>query len=240
MSATQTQELELSGIVIPSNELPGPDLERQQHNEHTEKTVPIIGVLCSFVEQTGPTLQEGKFVDVSIPLFGLAWSFLPDRSELREGLILVGLARCIAMSGLAVGDDKYCAILVASSTLVISYASAATSVAVFPGIPLGAAVLTRFTLRKLIGPTWSEFIIIFFFTLLFTYRLGFGFKLRATQSFTAVSNNFELAIAVAVATFGPNSDQALVTTVGPLIQVPVLIGSVYLVRWIGDRWAWKR
>jgi ACR3 family arsenite transporter len=172
------------------------------------------------------------------------------------------------------------------ATLAISYGSVATSVAVFLGIPLGAAILTRFALRTLVSPSWFEnvflewlapwsligllytilvlfasqgrqvvhqivsvvrvaapllfyFIIIFFFTLLVTYKLGFGYKLGATQSFTAASNNFELAIAVAVATFGPNSDQALAATVGPLIEVPVLIGLVYLVRWIGRRWGWK-
>lgn len=247
-------------------------------------------------------------------MLALSWAFLPDRSELREGLILVGLARCIAMvliwSGLAGGDSEYCAILVAvnsvlqiilyaplailfitvisrkEATLAISYSSVATSVAVFLGIPLGAAILTRFALHKLVSPSWFDnvflkwiapwslvgllytilvlfasqgrqvvhqivsvvrvaaplliyFVVIFFFTLLVTHRIGFGYKLATTQSFTAASNNFELAIAVAVATFGPNSDQALAATVGPLIEVPVLIGLVYLVRWIGRRWNWK-
>ncbi|KNG49357.1 arsenical-resistance protein [Stemphylium lycopersici] len=247
-------------------------------------------------------------------MLALSWAFLPDRSELREGLILVGLARCIAMvliwSGLAGGDSQYCAILVAvnsvlqivlyaplailfitvisgeEATLAISYSSVATSVAVFLGIPLAAAVLTRFALRTLASPSWFDnvflkwvapwsligllytilvlfasqgrqvvhqivsvvrvaaplvvyFVVIFFFTLLVCRRLGFGYRLATTQSFTAASNNFELAIAVAVATFGPNSDQALAATVGPLIEVPVLIGLVYLVRWIGRRWNWK-
>lgn len=72
----------------------------------------------------------------------------------------------------------------------------------------------------------------FFLTLLVTKRLGFGYKLAATQSFTAASNNFGLAVAVAVATFGANSDEALATTVGPLIEVPVLISLVYVVRWV--------
>jgi arsenite transporter len=168
----------------------------------------------------------------------------------------------------------------------VSYATVATSVAVFLGIPLGAAILTRFSLRKLFNPTWYDnvflkwaapwsligllytilvlfasqghhvvhqivsvarvaaplvvyFIVIFFFTLWATHKLGFGYKVSATQSFTAASNNFELAIAVAVSTFGANSDQALAATVGPLIEVPVLLGLVYLVRWIGNRWNWK-
>jgi ACR3 family arsenite transporter len=171
-------------------------------------------------------------------------------------------------------------------TLDIGYATVAKSVAVFLGIPLGAAILTRLSLRKLTSPgfydsvflrfaaPWSligllftilvlfasqgkqvvhqivsvvrvaaplvvYFAVIFFATLLVTYRLGFGYKLAATQSFTAASNNFELAIAVAVATYGANSDQALAATVGPLIEVPVLLGLVYVVKWIGERRGWK-
>ncbi|KAJ5621762.1 hypothetical protein N7528_006545 [Penicillium herquei] len=319
-------------------------------------------ILGNFVENTGPALQKGKFVGVSIPIaigllvmmypilckvryeslhkvfqeraiwtqiafsifvnwiiapflmLGLAWAFLPDQSELREGLILVGLARCIAMvliwTGLAGGDSEYCAILVAinsllqmvlfapmaiffikvishsSSSVELSYSTAAKSVAVFLGIPLGAAILTRVTLRKLAGPRWYDqvflkwagpwsligllftilvlfasqgrqvvhqivsvvrvaaplivyFIIVFFVTLLVAYKLGFGYKLAATQSFTAASNNFELAIAVAVATFGADSNQALASTVGPLIEVPVLLGLVYVVKFIAKRVGWK-
>ena len=244
----------------------------------------------------------------------LAWAFLPDERDLREGLILVGVARCIAMvliwTGLAGGDDDYCAILVAINSILqmilfaplallyikvfsdqaaeidISYAIVAKSVGVFLGIPLGAAVVTRLTLRNLAGPTWYEkrflkwigpfsligllftiivlfasqgkrvveqivsvvrvgapllvyFAVIFFATLTVTKKLGFGYKLGCTQSFTAASNNFELAIAVAIATFGINSDQALAATVGPLIEVPVLLGLVYLVRWLGERYHWE-
>ncbi|RVD90366.1 uncharacterized protein DFL_001335 [Arthrobotrys flagrans] len=245
-------------------------------------------------------------------MLGLAWAFLPDKSELRNGLILVGLGRCIAMvliwNGLAAGDSNYCAILVVINSILqialfaplavlfinvigdadelkISYSTVATNVAVFLGIPLGAAVITRFFIRHFAGPSkyeifmkwlspWSligllytililfasqgrqvihqivsvvrvaapltvYFIVIFVATLAVTHRLGFGYKLSVTQSFTAASNNFELAIAVAVATFGPDSDQALASTVGPLIEVPVLIGLVYLVRFIGKRWKWK-
>jgi ACR3 family arsenite transporter len=171
-------------------------------------------------------------------------------------------------------------------TLDISYSTVAKSVAVFLGIPLAAAIVTRFALRKIAGPGWYDriflkwvapwsligllftilvlfasqgrrvvhqivsvvrvaaplvvyFAIIFFLTLLVCYKLGFGYKLSATQSFTAASNNFELAIAVAVATFGANSDQALAATVGPLIEVPVLLGLVYVVKWIGKRRGWK-
>lgn len=171
-------------------------------------------------------------------------------------------------------------------TIHVSYSTVATSVAVFLGIPLGAAIITRFGIRNIASPRfydqtflkwispWSligllftilvlfasqghqvvhqivsvvrvaaplivYFGIVFFLTLLVTHKLGFGYKLSATQSFTAASNNFELAIAVAVATFGANSDQALAATVGPLIEVPVLLALVYVVKWIGKKKNWK-
>ena len=92
---------------------------------------------------------------------------------------------------------------------------------------------------RVAAPLVVYFSIIFFLTLFVTHRLGFGYKLSVTQSFTAASNNFELAIAVAVATFGPNSDQALASTVGPLIEVPVLLALVHLVKRIGSRYSWK-
>jgi len=319
-------------------------------------------VLGNFVPNTGPALQKGQFVGVSVPIavgllimmypilckikyetlhlvfkhreiwiqilfsiivnwilaplvmLGLAWAFLPDKSGLREGLILVGLARCIAMvliwTGLAGGDSEYCAILVAINSILqivlyaplallfikvisqsdgnetLQYSTVATSVAVFLGIPLGTSIITRYTIRKLFGAEfynnqfmkylspWSligllftililfasqgkhvvesivsvvrvaaplimYFAIIFFLTLWITYRLGFGYKLSCTQSFTAASNNFELAIAVAVTSYGPNSDQALASTVGPLIEVPVLLALVYVVKWIAKRYKWK-
>lgn len=211
-------------------------------------------------------------------------------------------------TGLAGGDLEYCAVLVAINLILqmvlfaplailflrvisgadaaVSYPVVAKSVAVFLGIPLGAAIITRFTLQNLISPDWYRrvflrfaapwsligllftilvlfasqgqqvvhqivsvvrvaaplivyFGLIFFITLLVTHKLGFGYKLAATQSFTAASNNFELAIAVAVATYGPNSDQALASTVGPLIEVPVLLGLVYVVKAIGRKRGWR-
>ncbi|KAK5092087.1 arsenicals resistance [Exophiala xenobiotica] len=244
-------------------------------------------------------------------MLALAWAFLPDEPGLRTGLIFVGLARCIAMvliwTGLAGGDEEYCAILVAVNSVLqmvlyaplailfvqvisgedyqgVSYSLVAQSVGVFLGIPLAAAIVTRFAIRavspdlyqkflKWIAP-WSligllytiivlfalqgeqvvdqivsvvrvaaplivYFLVIFTVTVLVTRKLGFGYKLSATQAFTAASNNFELAIAVAVATFGANSDEALATTVGPLIEVPVLIALVYVVKWFAERSGWK-
>lgn len=264
------------------------------------------------------------------PLFmvALGWAFLPDRPDLREGLIFVGIARCIAMvliwNDLAKGDPDYCAILVAFNSilqiilfapfavfyikvvshshnaLIVSYTKVATSVAVFLGmvivyweinanclgIPLGAAVLTRFTLRPLLGednyqrrfiryisplsligllytiivlfgsqgahvvkqitsvlrvcaPLIVYFFVIFSFTVLLCRKLGFGYKTSCTQSFTAASNNFELAIAVVVAVYGAGSEQALAATVGPLIEVPVLVALVYVLKWVKKRWNWE-
>lgn len=212
---------------------------------------------------------------------------------------------------LAGGENQYCAILVAinsllqivlyaplailfiniishsSSSVTVSYPTVATSVAVFLGIPLGAAVITRFALRWIASPQWYDavflkylgpwsligllytilvlfasqgrqvvhqivsvvrvaapllvyFVLIFCATLWVAHKLGFGYKLSATQSFTAASNNFELAIAVAVATYGSDSDQALASTVGPLVEVPVLLGLVYLLKWIARRRGWKQ
>lgn len=169
----------------------------------------------------------------------------------------------------------------------ISYSVVAVIVAVFLSIPLGAAIITRITLRTTAGPQWYErvflrfaapwlfigllynvlvlfasqghrvvhqvvsvvrvaaplvvyFTSMFLITLFISYKLGFKYPIAVTQSFTASSNNFELAIAVAVATFGPDSDQALASTVGPLIEVPVLIGLVYLMGVVRKRWDWQR
>ncbi|KAB8302790.1 hypothetical protein EYC80_006135 [Monilinia laxa] len=220
-------------------------------------------------------------------MLGLAWAFLPDKEDLRSGLILVGIARCIAMvliwTSLAGGSTSYCAILVAVNSLLqmilfaplsvlfisvisgaegpteFSYSTIASSVAVFLGIPLAAAILTRFLLRHFTSPTCQGqhvvqqivsvarvaaplivyFAVIFFLTLFVCYKMKFGYKVATTQSFTAASNNFELAIAVAVATYGADSEQALAATVGPLIEVPVLLGLVYVVRWIGEKRGWE-
>ncbi|RAL62453.1 hypothetical protein DID88_005019 [Monilinia fructigena] len=255
-----------------------------------------------------------NWIVAPLVMLGLAWAFLPDEEDLRSGLILVGIARCIAMvliwTSLAGGSTSYCAILVAVNSLLqmilfaplsvlfisvisgaegpaeFSYSIIASSVAVFLGIPLAAATLTRFLLRHFTSPTWYDtvflkylspisllgllatililfasqgrqvvqqivsvarvaaplivyFAVIFFLTLFVCYKMKFGYKFATTQSFTAASNNFELAIAVAVATYGADSEQALAATVGPLIEVPVLLGLVYVVRWIGEKRGWK-
>lgn len=218
--------------------------------------------------------------------------------------------KVLIWNALAGGNNDYCAILVAVNSILqivlfaplaifflnvisdendiapISYSVVATSVAAFLGIPLGAAVITRFGLRFIAGPAWYDrifirfvspwsligllytilvlfaaqghqvvhqivsvlrvaaplvvyFTIVFFTTVGICRMLGFEYQFLVTQSFTAASNNFELAIAVAVATFGPNSDEALASTVGPLIEVPVLLGLVYALRWVANRWGWK-
>ena len=245
---------------------------------------------------------------------GLAWAFLPDRVDLREGLIFVGIARCIAMvliwTDLAGGDSDYCAVLVAFNSILqivlfapfalfyievvshsyervdVDYTNVAESVAVFLGIPLGAAVITRLGLRAAVGERnyqmwfirivapWSligliftiiilfasqgehvvtqitsvlrvcaplvvYFAIVFTFTVLLCKRFGFGYRVSCTQSFTAASNNFELAIAVVVAVYGAGSNQALASTVGPLIEVPVLVALVYVMKWLKKRWNWN-
>ncbi|KIX02767.1 arsenical-resistance protein [Rhinocladiella mackenziei CBS 650.93] len=267
----------------------------------------VVGILLgNFVVGVGPASQRGKFVDVSVPIgeqdrttFRRAsepdpassyWPVSDDVSYLVQDKVLI-------WTGLAGGDEEYCAILVAVNSILqmvlcaplavllvnvisqgarrsASYTVVARSVGGFLGIPLGAAIATRFALRaindkwydqkfikwiaswSLIGllhtilvmfasqgkqvvyqivsvvrvaaPLIIYFVVVFFLTLWITEQLGFGYRLAATQSFTAASNNFELAIAVAVA-----------TTVGPLIEVPVLIALVYFVRWIAPRWGWR-
>ncbi|KAK4065116.1 hypothetical protein Purlil1_14055 [Purpureocillium lilacinum] len=224
-------------------------------------------ILGNFVPSTGPALQKGKFVGVSVPIVAVN-----------------SILQMVLFAPLAVFFIR----VISGETGVrdISYEVVAISVGVFLGIPLAAAIMTRFTLRMTAGPAWYErvflrfaspwsligllytiivlfasqgrqvvhqvvsvirvaaplvvyFISIFCVTLFITYRLGFKYPLAVTQSFTASSNNFELAIAVAVATFGPDSDQALASTVGPLIEVPVLLGLVYLMRFMRKRWEWK-
>jgi len=274
-------------------------------------------------EELGKLRGKGRLFGVSILqnwligpalMFTLAWLLLSDKPEYRTGLILVGVARCIAMvliwNMLAGGNAEDCALLVAlnASFQMVMYSPLAyfyltvvpkalgadtadvgikmweivRTVLIFLGIPLAAGIITRFTLTARRGRVWydSEFaprlgrtaligllftvVVMFsmqgekivdqpsdvlriaipllaYFALMFalsfflSHRLGFRYDESATLSFTAASNDFELAIAVAVGSFGIASGQALATVVGPLIEVPVLISLVYVALWLGRR-----
>jgi arsenical-resistance protein len=240
-------------------------------------------------------------------MFALAWLLLPDLPDYRTGLIVVGLARCIAMviiwNDLACGDREAAAVLVALNSIfqVVMFAALgwfylsvlpgwlglqqsaistspwqiAKSVLVFLGVPLLAGYLTRRLGEKANGRTWYEstflprigpwalygllFTIVVLFALqghqitsrpldvlriavpLLAYFavmwgggyllgavLGLGYQRTTTLAFTAAGNNFELAIAVSIATYGATSGQALAGVVGPLIEVPVLVALVYV------------
>lgn len=243
-------------------------------------------------------------------MFALAWLFLPDLPEYRTGLIIVGLARCIAMvliwNDLACGDREAAAVLVAINSVfqVVAFGAlgwfylqvlpswlglpttsaefsvwAITgSVLVFLGIPLLAGFLTRTIGERVKGRDWYEerllpklgpwalygllftivilfalqgdtivsepldvarialpllvyFLVVFSATLLLGRALRLGYPRSTTLAFTAAGNNFELAIAVAIGTFGVTSGQALAGVVGPLIEVPVLVALVYVSLW---------
>ncbi|OQN95214.1 hypothetical protein B0A48_18778 [Cryoendolithus antarcticus] len=242
----------------------------------------IIGILIgNYVDGAEAALQKGKFVQVSVPIaVGLLVMMYPILCKVQyETLHLVFQKRAIWI------QLGFSILMNWIACAKVEYSVVATSVGVFLGIPLGAAIVTRFAIRALsarwyqdvflkwIAP-WSligllytilvlfasqgrnvvhqivsvvrvaaplivYFFAIFSFTLFVTHKLGFGYKLAATQSFTAASNNFELAIAIAVATYGPNSDQALATTVGPLVEVPVLLALVYLVKSVARQREWK-
>jgi ACR3 family arsenite transporter len=243
-------------------------------------------------------------------MFALAWVFLADLPEYRTGLVIVGLARCIAMvliwNDLACGDREAAAVLVALNSVfqVLAFGllgwfylqllpswlglpttsaefsvwSITASVLVFLGIPLVAGFLTRtlgerrlgregyearvlpkigpwalygllFTIVVLFAlqgdtitsepldvarialPLLVYFAVVFTASLLIGRALGMGYPRATTLAFTAAGNNFELAIAVAIATFGVTSGQALAGVVGPLIEVPALVALVYASLW---------
>ncbi|ROR72780.1 ACR3 family arsenite transporter [Bogoriella caseilytica] len=266
--------------------------------------------------ETGRVARDKRLIIASLALnwlvgpalmFALAWLFLPDLPEYRTGLIIVGLARCIAMvliwNDLACGDREAAAVLVALNSVFqvlafsalgwfylqllptwlglettsaqFSFWAISISVLVFLGIPLVAGFLTRVLGERAKGRDWYEgrflpklgpwalYGLLFTIVLLFALQgeqiiarpvdvvrialplliyfvvtfvlgmavgrvIGLGYARTTTLAFTAAGNNFELAIAVAIGTFGAASGQALAGVVGPLIEVPVLIGLVYV------------
>jgi ACR3 family arsenite transporter len=177
-----------------------------------------------------------------VVMFVLAWMFLPDLPAYRNGLILIGLARCIAMvliwNTLAGGSNELAAVLVPLNSMfqiltysVLGWLLLNTIVLMF-AMQGDRSLELPLDVLRIGAPLVIYFLLMFGLSLALAKRLEFDYPTSASLAFTAAGNNFELAIAVAVATFGLASGEALAAVVGPLIEVPGLIALVYVALWV--------